>query len=290
VEGWPAITEPLLRERQAMPDRQFFAFVAGLLEQVGERRLDDEHYEQALAYPWGRRPGSCLVTGPEVEDVGAMPAARRDELLREYVHAPDRIPLLAYGANASPERLALKLAHLDAAHQRALILAGDLEGFDVGAAAQGPWFFTMPGTLVPSPGTRVRVGVLFVTREQFTALWWTELSYKLGALDDIVLTTDVFDEPLRRVLVFVSRFGAFCPEGEPVALSAIGAEDRRWRALTQREVLDAAARLTLGGGADARALLAAAYENPTAFMAEHFAALQASSLAFDSVHWSEMPA
>jgi hypothetical protein len=289
VSRWPAITEPMLRERQAMSDEEFFEFLSGLLAQVGPRTLEDAHYQQAISYPWGRPAGSCLVTGGEVEALAEMSADRRDALVDEYLHAPQRIRLLGYGANASPERLALKLEHLDDGYRRALILAGDLEDFDVGTAAQGPWFLTMPGTLVPSPGTTVRVGLLLLTPFQFTMLWWTELSYKVGELDSVILTTDVADEPVRRVLVFVSRFGAFCPDDAPVVLSAITARDRRWPALTQSEILDAAARLTLGGGARARDILEAAYANPTAFMDDQFPKLRAVSIPFESEHWTEMP-
>ena len=188
---WPEITEPLLRERQGMSDEEFLEFLAGLLEAIGTRELEDEHYERAIGYPWERPPGSCLVTDEGVEDLADIDASRRNELVSDYVdESADRVPLLAYGANGSPERLALKLAHLPDGHREALILAGDLEGFDVGAAAQPPVFSSMPATLIPSPGTTVRVAVLFLTPIQFTALWWTELSYKLGALTDITLSTD----------------------------------------------------------------------------------------------------
>jgi hypothetical protein len=271
-----------------MSDEEFFEFLGALLEQVGERTADDAHYAQAVAYPWRRPPGSCLVTDGHVEDLARMSAERRHEVVSEYMHADNRVRLLAYGANAAPERLALKLAHLGDEDRRALILAGDLEGFDVGAAAQGPWFSSMPGTLVASPGTAVRVGVLFLTPLQFTTLWWTEVSYKLGELADITLETDA-GQPVERVLAFVSRFGAFCVDGEPVAMSAIAARDRRWRALTQAEILAAAARITLGGGAGAPELVAAAYERPTAFMAEYLATLRSASRPFDSPNWTEMP-
>lgn len=289
MDRWPEITEPLLRERQAMSDEEFFAFLTGLLEHAGARTLDDAHYEQAIGYPWARPPGSSLVSGTQVETLVDIPVARREEIVREYLQADDRLPLLAYGANASPERLALKLAHLDDEHRRALILAGELADFDVAPTAQGPWFSSMPATLVPSPGTTVRVGVLFLTPVQFTTLWWTEVSYKLGELDAVSLTTDVADVTISRVLAFISRFGAFCVDGEPVVLAPISARNRRWTALTQAGVLDAAARLTLGDDAAARDLIRAAYERPTSFIAEHFAALRAASLPFESAHWTEMP-
>jgi len=287
---WPEITEPLLRERQGMSDAEFFEFLAGLLEAIGTRELEDEHYERAIGYPWARPPGSCLVSDEGVEDLADIDADRRKELVGEYVdESADRVPLLAYGANASPERLALKLAHLPDGHREALILTGDLEGFDVGAAAQPPVFSSMPATLIPSPGTAVRVAVLFLTSIQFTALWWTELSYKLGALNDIRLMTEVMDEPIGRVILFISRFGAFCVDGAPVAMAAIAARKRSSMALTQAEILDAAARMSIGEGSTARDLIEGSFENPAAFMAKCHSNFRAASVPFESKHWTEMP-
>ena len=81
--GWPQITEPLLRERQAMSSEQFLKFLAELLETVGTRELDDEHYERAIGYPWERRPGSCLVTDRGVADLVDFDAEHRDELVHQ---------------------------------------------------------------------------------------------------------------------------------------------------------------------------------------------------------------
>ena len=287
---WPEITEPLLRERQGMSDVEFFQFLAGLLEAIGTRELDDEHYERAIGYPWERPPGSCLVTDDGVEDLGDISASRRIELVSEYVYeSADRVPLLAYGANGSPERLALKLGHLPDGHREALILTGDLEGFDVGAAAQPPVFSSMPATLIPSPGTAVRVAVLYLTPIQFTALWWTELSYKLGALTGITLTTEITEEPINRVILFISRWGAFCVDGAPIAMAALTARNRRWTALTQTEILNTAARMSIGKGSTARDLIKASFENPAAFMADRYASFRAASVPFESEHWEEMP-
>jgi hypothetical protein len=138
--GWPEITEPLLRERQGMSDEEFFEFLAGLLEAIGTRELEDEHYERAIAYPLERPPGSCLVTDEGVEDLADIDASRRKELVGAYVdESANRVPLLAYGANGSPKRLALKLAHLPDGDREALILAGDLEDFDVGRRRSHPY-------------------------------------------------------------------------------------------------------------------------------------------------------
>jgi len=290
MREWPEITEPLLRERQGMSDEEFVDFLAGLLEAIGTRELDAEHYERAIGYPWGRPPGSCLVTDQGVKGLVDMGAGRRGELVGEYVdESADRIPLLAYGANGSPERLALKLAHLPDGNREALILAGDLEDFDVGVAAQPPVFSSMPATLLPSPGTVVRVAVLLLTPIQFAALWWTELSYKLGALTGITLTTEFMEEPIKRVLVFISRFGAFCVDGAPVAMAAVAARKRSSTALTQAEILDAAARMSIGEGSAGPELIKGSFENPAAFMADCYPTVRAASVPFESEHWTEMP-
>ena len=271
-----------------MSDDEFLEYLAGLLEAVGTRKLEDEHYALALGYPWERPPGSCLVTDEGVEELADIDTARREELVHRYVYeSADRIPLLTYGANGAPERLALKLAHLPDGNRGALILAGELEGFDVGAAAQPPLFITIPATLIPSPGTIVRVAVLFLTPLQFTALWWTELSYVVGSLTDVRLTTDLIEEPIERVILFISRYGALSVDGAPVALAAMPARNRRAVAMTQIELLDAAARMTLGQGA-ARDLIKAAYEHPAAFMAEHYGSFRAAALPFESEHWEEL--
>ena len=273
-----------------MSTDDFLKVLAELLEAMGTRDLDDEQYERSIGYPWERRPGSCLVTDKGVQDLDSIDAESRNELIRKYVNdSADRVPLLTYGANASPERLALKLAHLLEDDHEALILAGDLEGFDVGAVAQPPVFSSMAATLIASPGTSVRVAVLFLTQAQFTALWWTELTYLVGALTDITLVTDVVEEPIDHVILFISRWGAFCIEGEPVAMAAIPAKNRRSTALTQTEILDAAARLAIDAGASARDLVKASYENPASFMAEHYASFRAASVPFESEHWTKMP-
>jgi hypothetical protein len=287
---WPEITEPLLRERQGMSDEKFFEFLAGLLEAIPPRQLDDEHYERAIGYPWERPPGSCFVTDEGVEDLADMNAGHREELVRKYVYeSADRVPLLTYGANGSPERLALKLAHLPDGDREALILAGNLEDFDVGAAAQPPVWSSMPATLVPSPGTAVRVAVLFLTPIQFTALWWTELSYLVGELTGVTVTTDSTEEPIERVILFISRFGAFCVDGAPVVMAAIPARNRSLTALTQTEILDDAARICIGESSTARDLIKASFENPAPFMADRYASFRAASVPFESERWRQMP-
>ena len=37
------------------------------------------------------------------------------------------------------------------------------------------------------------------------------------------MTTDVSEEPIDHVIVFISRYGGFCLDGEPVVLAALSA-------------------------------------------------------------------
>ena len=84
MDGWPQVSEPLLRERQGMSTEEFLKSLTELLEAMPARELDDEHYERAIGYPWERRPGSCLVTEEGVEDLEDIEAKRRNELVHRY--------------------------------------------------------------------------------------------------------------------------------------------------------------------------------------------------------------
>lgn len=274
-----------------MGDQQFMEFFRLLLEAVGSRELKPGHYESAIGYPWPRPAGSYLLADGAVEELDDHDG--RAKRVAAYVDAggdrQPRIPLLAYGSNGSPERLAAKFAHLSGGDRDALIVAGRLTGFDVGASALPPVWRAMPATLFPSPGTEVRIAVLFATPAQFTALSWTELSYRVGVLDDVEISLELEAVSIPGVLAYVSRFGTFCVDGAPVAMAAISADNRAARALSQIEILDSAAEITLGQGATAHDLIKAAFEEPAAFTAEHYPAFRSASVAFDSDHWTELP-
>src|SRR4051794_11383747 len=255
------------------------------------RDCDAAVVERALGYPWWRPAHSYVLTDGSVQLLKDTAAAEREELLEHFVadHGDrSRIRVLAIGSNAAPETLTLKFAHFpDVEDRTVLVLAGELTDFDVGVAAQPTLYGSMPATLFPSPGTAVRAAVLLVTPTQFTQLAWSELTYRLGWLE----TSFVADEPefsLRGSLVFISRFGAFCVDGAPVALDAIPATGRSSPSLTQEELLDAAAELSLGAGVRASELVRAIFEDA----AEAFrltAPLRAKGLPFASDRFTPLP-
>jgi hypothetical protein len=286
VSEWPLIEEPELLDRLGMDDRRFEEFIQGLAAAMPVRTFEPEVLELAIGYPWERPAGSYLLTGEVVELLEEMTATERDEVIERFaLGASGRLPVLAIGSNGGPRRLRDKFAHFPDEDDRVVLaLTGRLHDFDIGVAAQPALYGSMPATLFPSPGTEVCATVLWVTQAQFTQLTWSELSYRLGRLRtrfELDEGGEAFDE----VMVFVSRFGAFCVEDSPVALAAIPAAGRTAAALTQEQLLDTAAALALGPGARADALVRAIYEE-AAGIGERLAAVRRASMPFASDRWT----
>lgn len=289
MTGWPPITEPLLRERLAMHDEAFRAFMAETLRALPSRRFTPDVLATALGYPWARPERSYELTEATVTLLDAMEPARRADVLAARAVGPDGTPryaLLTFGSNGAPATLARKLAHLPEAERRVLVLAGELRDFDVGAAPHPTGYGALPAALFASPGTAVRAAVLWVSAAQITQLCWTELSYRLGRLDGIAFVPDQPTAPVDGVLAFASRWGVFCPDGRPLALAAVPATGRTVPALTQEELLDRAARLCLGEGADAVALVRAVFQDMGAFSARASSTLLATARPLMSPAWS----
>jgi hypothetical protein len=285
--SWPRIDEPELLERLALDDSEFAAYVASLIAALPARAYEAASLAQALAYPWARPTGSYLLRGSRVSLLAAMAPDERERAIAGFIAAGGgRLPVLAIGSNAAPDVLERKFGHFpDEEDRAALALTGRLREFDVGVAAQPALYGAMPATLFPSPGTAVSAAVLWVTPAQFTQLAWSEISYRLGALRTRFEVEEA-DTVLEEVLAFVSRFGAFCVDGEPVALAAVPAAGRSARELTQEQVLDAAAALALGPGATAEALVRAMIEEPVALAPKVIATVNRASQPFISNRWT----
>lgn len=286
MSGWPPIAEQELLDRLAMDDRQFEEYVRALLASVPPRLYEAEALERAVGYPWARPGGSYLLTGVEVTPLADLAAGERERVIARFASdAAGRLPVLAIGSNAAPEQLERKFAHFPQEEDRAVLaLTGRLHDFDVGVAPQPTMYGSMPATPFPSPGTQVGATVLWVTPAQFTQLTWSELSYRLGKLRtrfEVDEGAAHFDE----VLVFVSRFGTFCVDGRPVALAAIPASGRTAAALTQEQLLDAAAALALGPEACAETLVRAIFEELEE-IGPKFAMVREASVPFESERWT----
>jgi hypothetical protein len=282
------ITEPRLLERLAMDDREFAEYVGEIAAALPARTYEADALVRAIGYPWERPEGSYRLTPAGVDPLEEMTAAGRDDVIDEYVEAGDeRLPLLAIGSNGAPQVLERKFAHFPDERDRAVLaLTGRLHDFDIGVAAQPALYGSMPATLFPSPGTAVCATVLWVTPAQFTQLTWSELSYRPGRLRTRFEVDEggaAFDE----VLVFVSRFGAFCIDGEPIALAAIPATRRNAQARTQEQLLDAVAELAIGPGANAEALVRALFEDLGEILPRLVETVHRESLPFSSESWTQ---
>ena len=285
VSGWPPIAEQELIDRLAMDDRQFEEYARALLAAVPPRPYEVAAFERAVGYPWTRPDGSYLLTGAEVGLLEDLTAEGRERVIAQFAsESSGRVPVLAIGSNGAPEQLERKFAHFPEEGDRAVLaLTGRLHDFDVGVAPQPTMYGSMPATLFPSPGTEVCATVLWVTPTQFTQLTWSEFSYRLGRLRTR-FEVDEGETHFDEVLVFVSRFGAFCVEERPVALAAIPASGRSAVALTQEQLLDAAAALAVGPEAGAEKLVRAIFEDLSR-IGPRFATLHEESVPFESERW-----
>jgi hypothetical protein len=136
-----------------------------------------------------------------------------------FLHGADRgplppgPPLLAYGANASPEALERKLPGA-----RVAALAARLRGWAVVHSAHVSPYGAVPATLVRDPGAEADVHVLLVEegRERLDA---TEPNYRRVWLHDVDLEVDGLGR-VEHAEAYVSRHGPLVIDGEPVALGS----------------------------------------------------------------------
>jgi hypothetical protein len=181
----------------------------------------------ALAYPFGVPSGSYLLQdGRPVALNGWRPAPE------------ERVAVLAFGANASPEALAAKLGPR-AEGASVPVVAGELHGFDVVHSAHVSPYGSIPGTLQASPGAASSVHVVELLSDELADIHRTEPNYRFLRLHGIDLRLGD-DVRVESVLAYVSRHGCLCLDGAPVGVAAIEVRGRAWPALDQPAVLEAA--------------------------------------------------
>ena len=96
------------------------------------------------------------------------------------------------------------------------MLAGELDDFDVVYSSHLSAYGSVPVTLHPAPGHRLRTFVALVTDEQLVRLAETEFNYAVRRLDGARFRgrRSTCEAPI----AFVSRHGALGIEGAPVPL------------------------------------------------------------------------
>ncbi|MGD9736642.1 MAG: hypothetical protein AB7V58_13730 [Solirubrobacterales bacterium] len=181
-----------------------------------------EALANAAAYPYPAPLRSFVQVGDRTHDLPETP-----DLV-------GRRPLLAYGANASPQVLAEKLAPLPA--EPLPVLRAGLADFDVVYSAHISPYGAVPSTLQRSAGTVAPVYVAYPTAEQEEAIVATEPNYELAQLELEVRTVE--GEDLSVLDAFVSRHGCLSLDGGEVAVAAIESAGRHLPSLGEIEVLE----------------------------------------------------
>ncbi len=166
---------------------------------------------RALDYPYATPEGPYLYLD------GAAA-----ELPPETADLSDRTPLIAYGANASPEALARKLTQLSGIEMP--VSQFELEGFDVVYSAHVSPYGAVPATLVESPGTVAPAFILHPTAEQLALLTASEPNYDL---------VEVAGTPAYR-----SKHGCLELDGSLAALTAVRSTGRTLPELDEPAILE----------------------------------------------------
>lgn len=185
-----------------------------------------EMVRRALAYPYAPPAGSFVQLGDRTLPVPP-----------EQIEVEGRRALLAYGANASPEALTRKLAHLPP--RPIAVLRVTLSGWDVVYSAHVTRYGSVPAAVVASPGTAASVHLVFPDDEQLAALAATEgQNYRLERLADFTAELEIGGGRPAEIDAFLSVHGPLLLDGSPVALAAIPARDRAFAELTTPQMID----------------------------------------------------
>jgi hypothetical protein len=194
-------------------------------------------------YP-GRRPdGSFLLVGDRLRQVLPQPDARSGWTTTDGVDVDtllgglgepgltDRVPVLAYGSNANPAKLAdLRIGPVVALQVTTTDLAA---AWCTDPRRDGQ----IPATLIAAPGTVETHHVLLCTNEQMRRFDRVEGRaagiYDLGVLRTGTVTTED-GQPMDDVLAYVGGHGRqplAGPTGEPMHVTTVPqAEAARWAA------------------------------------------------------------
>ncbi|MCB0863869.1 MAG: hypothetical protein KDB66_11790 [Solirubrobacterales bacterium] len=293
--AWPDFGEPELIDRLLMPQPDFHDLWLNMMSQMPSRPFTAEVFENGTGYPWPRPDGSFVLAEGEGRLLADLETVERAALIEEFTGKDrGRTPMLAIGSNASPVGLWRKFGHFDDPADRTLLaIAGRIHDFDVGATAELALYGALPATIFPSRGTRASAMAVWLTDTQLTQLAWAEIPYWIGRLDTRFefepAVADTGPGGFDHALVFVNRFGAFGPDGHPLALAAIPAENRTVPALSQVQLLELTAEMTFGPGISPEELVRRAFENPDQTGPKVTGIMRSNSIPFESDRWTPYP-
>ena len=289
MRGWPPIEDTRVLRWLALSDAEWREIVQQRWREVSAGAVfDDAALERALGYPWARPASSYVLRDGAVEVLEELEPARRRALVGEF--SAERHPLVAFGANGAPSRLEARFAGFEhPADRSALVLTGWLHEVDVGAQASPTFYGSMPGALVASPGTAVRAAVLWLTTRQLAEITLAELGYRLGRLDRAHFTMDEADVEVEDLFAYVSRIGGLRVEGEPVALAAIPARDRRLREMTQAQLLEVIGEIATGARMPAAEVVRMCHEDIVGLADRVIGTTWPEAVRLPDDHWTPYP-
>ncbi len=182
-----------------------------------------EVVERAMRYPYAVPARSFVQRGHKTLDPEEVEIDRCQ-----------RTGLLVYGSNGSPEVLSRKLA---LSPEPVLVEPAWLHDFDVVYSAHISPYGAIPATLQRSPGTAVRVAVVYLTPDQLRLVSATEPNYDLVSLDPVSCELP-HGETIGEVSIYLSRHGCLLLDGAEVALVAVPAKERRFAELGEPQILE----------------------------------------------------
>ncbi len=241
--------------------------------------VNGDHYELEDHGPCPLGAGLIRVAGRLV------PTA--DHLARLGVEAgpglEGRAPVIAAGANQSPEHLKCKFGGLPG-DTVIPVSRASLDDFDVAYSCHITRYGSIPAMLQHAPETRVALAVNWLTPAQLACMHPTEVAgsnYAYARLEGIRLALDG-GMKLGAAFAYVGLRGCFAPDGAAIGLAAIAADHRQLKAMSQVQVQ----RLARDRAAPAIALNDFIQGNiaDPGLRAERVARLEADALPFSWPH------
>lgn len=181
----------------------------------------------AKAYPFAAPKTSYVLTPGGVEPL-------QD---RHWDWLKDLTPVIASGSNRSPDRLSAKYQDTD--HAPIPVTRAQVHGIDSVYSAHVSTYGSIPATLHPAPGVVADLAVNWLDDANLQRMHDTEslgVNYDFVELKDIHIELDGGDT-LQSAYAYISRRGAFAPDGAPIALAAVAAQGRTFEEMHQDEVM-----------------------------------------------------
>lgn len=209
-------------------------------ENLGQQVKDHPRAQEllrALLYPYAAPDHDYVLRNRKVSPLDAGRSEAMYDLLR------GRVPVIAAGSNRSPRQLARKFAP---PHETVDIpvTMGWMENYDIVYCAHLTGYGSVPATILKSPGTTVRVAVNWLLPDQLHRMHATESlghHYDYAQLPSVGIVLDC-GLTVQRAGAYIARYGAEFSPGDIFALDNIKAENRRFPARSQWEMLQYVAR------------------------------------------------